>query len=69
MANRADHSLTITASGHALVPDPHIRDRQRRTTLQPEFIFRHYGSGTTAGAVTIGGVKTTVVGSWSERVP
>ena len=62
------HNLTITALGDQVVPNPAYSGPGAGTApFNLKFITRHYGFGTSAGSVTIGGVTATVVGPWTDQ--
>jgi hypothetical protein len=65
--SQAGHTLTITALGDQLVPNPaYSGPAATQPPYNLKFITRHYGFGTAAGSISIGGVNATVVGSWSD---
>jgi hypothetical protein len=62
------HQLTITALGDQVVPN--YAYSGPAATIAPynqKFITRHYGFGSSAGSVTVGGIPLTGV-SWSDTV-
>jgi hypothetical protein len=64
----AGHNLTITALGDVVVPNYAYSGPGAGTApFNLKFITRHYGFGTSAGTVTIGGVNAPVVGSWADQ--
>jgi hypothetical protein len=65
----AGHNLIITALGDQVVPNSAYSGPGAGTApFNLKFITRHYGFGTSAGSVTIGGVNAPVVGgSWTDQ--
>jgi hypothetical protein len=60
------HNLTITALGDRVVANPAYSGPAANTApYNQKFITRHYGFGSTAGTVTVGGIPATIV-SWSD---
>ena len=64
----AGHTLTITALGDQMVPNNAYAGPQATTPpYNQTSVKRHFGFGTTQGAVTIGGVTATV-NTWSDAL-
>jgi len=65
----AGHTLTINALGDQVVPNYAYSGPGAGTPpFNAKFITRHYGFGTTAGTVTIGGVTAPLAGSgWTDE--
>ena len=64
----AGHTLTIHSLGDQMVPNNAYAGPSATTVpYNQKFIKRHFGFGTAAGTVTIGGVAATV-GTWSDSL-
>ena len=65
----AGHTLTVTALGDQMVSNNAYSGPSATTApYNQKTIKRHYGFGTTAGTVTIGGINATLSGPWSDTL-
>jgi hypothetical protein len=63
----AGHNITITALGDQMVPNNAYSGPSATTApYNQRTIKRHYGFGSAAGTVTIGGINAPVVGTWGD---